>query len=266
MIHEVLRLERPLISVDLETTTSNVQRARIVELGLVIMRPDGTTKLWRSLVNPQEPIPAGATAVHHITDADVADAPTFAQLAPNLATGFADADFIAYNGKRFDLPVLRNEFQRVGVAWDYTACAVIDPFKLWQHLQPRSLEDALEMFGEGAKIEGGAHNALGDAQASVLALIGQLRYPGKSLPRSVRQLHDLCAPGHIDADGKFVWENGEAVIAFGKHKGTPLKSLDKGFLRWMLKGDRDFSAEAKQIALNALNGQYPVQEGSDATD
>jgi DNA polymerase-3 subunit epsilon len=71
MIHQLLTLTRPLIVFDCETTGVDTNTDRIVELGFQLWTADGLQKEWRSLVNPCVPIPAGATAVHHITDAMV---------------------------------------------------------------------------------------------------------------------------------------------------------------------------------------------------
>src|SRR5665213_1290422 len=104
MIHELLHLTRPLFVLDVEATSVDVQTARIVEIAFARFEAGGLTKEWSTRINPSVPIPASATKVHGITDADVADKPTFKQLAANLAKGFSDCDFGGQN-VRYDLRV-----------------------------------------------------------------------------------------------------------------------------------------------------------------
>lgn len=72
------------------------------------------------------PIPAEATAVHHITDADVADCPTFKMIAKDLAKKFEGCDIAGFNSNRFDIPILDQEFQRAGIKFDFTKPRFID--------------------------------------------------------------------------------------------------------------------------------------------
>ena len=79
-----IRLERPLVVFDLETTGKRVQTDRIVEISLLKMLPDGTNQIKTRHLNPGIPIPAEATAIHGITDADVANEYSFRQIARSL--------------------------------------------------------------------------------------------------------------------------------------------------------------------------------------
>ena len=79
-----LKLVRPIIFFDLETTGTNITKDRIVEISLIKVMPDGTESEHSTRINPEMPIPAEATEIHHITDADVADKPTFKSLASKL--------------------------------------------------------------------------------------------------------------------------------------------------------------------------------------
>lgn len=67
-LHQLLRLTRPLIVVDVETTGIDPKEARIVELGFQVWTAEGMTKEWRSLINPGVPIPQETTKVHGIGD------------------------------------------------------------------------------------------------------------------------------------------------------------------------------------------------------
>ncbi|MDE6491458.1 MAG: 3'-5' exonuclease, partial [Muribaculaceae bacterium] len=80
-----LKLTKPIIFFDLETTGTNFQSDRIVEISYIKIFPNGKEVERTMRINPERPIPAEATAVHHITDADVASAPTFKQMAHDIA-------------------------------------------------------------------------------------------------------------------------------------------------------------------------------------
>lgn len=253
MLSSMLPLSRTLIGLDLETTGLEPATARIVEFGLVIMRPDQDAQERRTRVNPGVPIPPAATAVHHITDEDVAQAPTFGQLVPNLLKGFAHCDFIGYNVS-FDLRVLQQEFKRAGHEWSYEHAHVLDGYRLWQALEGRTLEHAIKRWVPDVTGPNEAHSALWDARMAVLVVAGMLR-ESPSLPRTVAGLHHLCAPGYFDSEGKLRWLKGDVVFSFGEHRNKPLQHVPKGYFEWVLK--KDFSEHVKQVCRDALAGQFP---------
>jgi DNA polymerase-3 subunit epsilon len=253
-------LERPLLGFDLETTGTNKKTARIVEIGLEIMVPGEPTRHFRTLVNPTIPIPPGATAIHHITDDDVKDAPTFAQLAPSLIKGFTDADFVGYN-IRFDVERIQQEFGRCGIAWSYEHARLICGHRLWQIAQPRSLEDFARTFmdpDEKDAASSGAHNALGDVRWStggVAGLLRAYRSPDEKLPRTVAALHETCWPDWYDAEGKLRWRDGQLCVAFGEHRDTPLSEVPDGYRTFILR--KDFSDKVKDAVRLVRAGTPP---------
>ena len=115
-----LKLTKPVIFFDLETTGTNITHDRIVEISLIKIMPNGEEFERTRRINPEMPIPAEATAVHHITDADVADAPKFGQIAKDLAKIFEGCDIAGFNSNKFDVPMLAEEFLRAGVKFDFT--------------------------------------------------------------------------------------------------------------------------------------------------
>ena len=255
-LSEVLRLKRPLIGVDLETTGVNPKVSGIVELGLEIMRPGHPVKEYRTYVNPLMSIPPEATHVHGITDDTVRDAPTFRQLADNLIKGFAGADFVGYN-VRFDLRQLAEEFARAGHEWDYAGARVICAYRLWQISKPRTLEHAAKEYGVDLE---DAHSALADVKAATRVIAAQLQRHA-SLPRDLDKLHALCWPDWYDPEGKLRWANGELCFTFGEHRDKPLRHVPQGYLNWILK--KDFGPLVKETCRNALRGIYPVHVQND---
>lgn len=262
----ILTITRPLCTFDLETTGVDVLRDRIVDVSVVRRTstasgaPEET--VLSSLINPGRQIPADATAVHHISDADVAQAPTFEAFAPKLFAFMAGSDLSGFNVQAFDIPLLAAEFKRAGFEWPAPGTRVIDTHLIFKRLLPHSLSAAVELFCSRPHAD--AHRAEADALAASDVLDGQLAFFADKLPRSADELAAWCAtkePGFVDCDGKLRWQGGEATFSFGKMLGLTLRSVardDPGFLRWVMT--KDFSAEVKGLCADALKGRFPVQE------
>jgi DNA polymerase-3 subunit epsilon len=245
-----IRLERPLIVLDLETTGRRVQHDRIVEISTLKLFPDGTNKIHTRRLNPGIPIHPEATKVHGITDSDVAHEKTFGQIGRSLAAYLDGCDLCGYNIWTFDLRMLVAEFKRVEVPFSTEGRHILDPMRIFHKREPRDLTAALKFFC-GMEHEG-AHKAETDVLAALLVLDAQVdRYD--DLPRSVAELHQqMDYPDLVDPDSKFVRENGVIVFNFSEHLGKSLDDVartDPGFLEWMLK--KDFSDEAKAVVREA---------------
>ncbi len=290
----ILKLERPLITFDYETTGVDTSTCRAVSLAMKVHKPDGGLQYYKTLINPEMSIPEGASNVHKITDETIRlgcarcwgpaeghpsekcdrfrPVPRFRDIAPTLMKGFVDADFCGYN-VQFDLKVSVAEFARAGLTFDYSKAAIIDPMVIWRILEPRHLSDAVERFGggEGATIlnEKGetvpfrmnAHDAMTDVEGTEVALIGQLTKHPKSdrIPRTPREIHELCFPrdpNALDPDGKFVFIDDQLCFGFGKHKGRPVLS-QLGYVEWMRGAD--FTIHVKQVCEQILAGDIPVR-------
>ncbi len=170
---------------DLETTGKRVQTDRIVEFSLLKLLPDGTNQIKTRRLNPGIPIPAEATAIHGITDADVANKNYFRQIARSLATYLEGCDLCGYNIWIFDLRMLVNEFKRAEVPFSVEGRHIIDPCRIFHKREPRDLRTALRFFC-GMEHEG-AHGAAADVLAALLVLDSQVgRY--EDLPLTVVEL------------------------------------------------------------------------------
>jgi DNA polymerase-3 subunit epsilon len=207
-------------------------------------------------------MPPAALAIHGITDAMVASVPTFAQLAPTVGALLSDCDLTGYNVERFDRRLLAAEFRRAEVADPTVGALVIDAYTIFVRQEPRSLDAALRFYGvEEEQAHRQAHDASSDVEATVAVLAAQLHtYP--DLPKTVDELHAWLYPSdpnRIDADGKLVWRDGVATVAFGTQAGTSLADLaanDRSFLEWVLR--KDFSDEVKAVVEDALAGRFPI--------
>ncbi|HOX26847.1 MAG TPA: 3'-5' exonuclease [Candidatus Krumholzibacteria bacterium] len=259
-----LQLDRPLVCFDLETTGTDPAKDRIVQIALVRVEPDGGRRTFTTLVNPQRPIPAEATAVHGIRDEHVRAAPSFSQIRAEVEEFLAGADLVGFNALNFDLPLLEAEIRREGGAFQARGRRLLDAMVIFHRKEPRNLVAAVRFYC-GRELAG-AHSAEADALATLDVLDAQLaRYP--DLPRDADGLHAFCNRGQerfVDRGRKFRWnDQGDAVFAFGKHEGKSLRDMarnqqDRGYLEWML--GKDFSEEVKGILRDALAGTYPVRQ------
>ena len=259
-----LELTRPLAIFDIESTGVLPQRDRIVEISVLKLYPDGRSQTTTRRLNPGMPIPASATAVHHITDADVADCPVFADIAEKLYNYLDGCDLAGYNITGFDVPLLECEFKRSGYEFSVRDRKIVDVYNIFCKLYPRTLSAAYEFFC-GKTLEN-AHGAAADTQATFEVLLGQLAKHtelGNSVD-ALAQFGEMVDPDAIDRNRRFKWSGDEAVVNFGKHNGRTLRDLaenDPGFLKWIIRSD--FSDEVKQIASDALVGKFPVRQAQE---
>lgn len=264
----LIPIERSIFVLDTETTGRNPTTDRICSLHFTEIKPGGETRDWYSLINPTIPIPKEASfgeggdyEGHGITDAMVADKPTFASLAESFFRGFQNCDYGGYNLKGYDLPLLREEFKRTGREWSYHDARILDGYRLWSVAQGRTLTDAVREFLQ--EDHAGAHGASADVHASLRVLVAQLlRF--EHLPRDLGQLHELCwprDPNAIDPEGKIVWKDGHAVMNFSaKWRGKRLDMMTKHDLEWIVFKATGISPEVKALCKNALEGKFPKKE------
>jgi DNA polymerase III subunit epsilon len=241
----MLQLKKPLAFIDLETTGVNPGTDRIVEIAIVKILTDGTRSVKRKLLNPEMPIPKGASDIHGITDEMVKDAPTFKQAAQELKQVLDGCDFAGYNSNRFDIPLLMEEFMRVQVDFDMKNRKLLDVQNIFHKMEPRTLSAAYKFYCNKA-LEG-AHGAEADASATHEVLEAQIiKYP--ELGNNIDSILKVIGEDQIvDFARRFVMDNGIEVFNFGKFKGRPVSDVLKAepqYYDWMMKGD--FPQHTKQ--------------------
>lgn len=241
----MLQITKPIAFIDLETTGTNLGTDRIVEIAILKLLPDGTKTVKRKLINPEMPIPKFSSDIHGITDEMVKDAPTFAQAAHELKQVLDDCDLAGYNSNRFDIPLLVEEFLRVGVDFDMKGRRMIDVQAIFHKMEQRTLSAAYKFYC--GKVLDDAHSALADATATHEVLLAQLeRYP--ELGNTVESIHKFLGEEPIiDFARRFVMSNGVEVFNFGKYKGQPIAEVlarEPQYYDWMMKGD--FPQQTKQ--------------------
>ncbi len=234
-----LNLKRPIVFFDLETTGVDTSRDRIVEISMIKVNPDGSEEVKTRRLNPEMPIPPESTAVHGITDEDVKDCPTFARIAKSLEEFLQGCDFGGFNSNRFDLPVLVEEFLRVGIDVDFKRRRFIDVQNIFHKKEQRTLVAAYKFYCDRDLND--AHSAEADTRATYEVLKAQLdRYP--DLANDVDALADFSARGEtVDYAGRILRnEKGVEIFGFGKYKGRSVEEIfriEPSYYDWMMKGD-----------------------------
>ena len=255
----MLKLTRPLVVFDIESTGVAPRKDRIIELAAVKLEPDGTeiSKCW--LLNPTVKIPPENTAIHGITDEIVKDCPTFADKADEIFAFFEGCDLSGFNADRFDIPCLEEEFSRVGRNFAPSSRKHVDVQRIYHKMEPRDLSAAVRFYL--GRDHAGAHGAEADAKATLEVLKAQMeKYP--SLPQTVDEMDEYLVPHdplNADRYGMLRWKNGQLTINFGKKKGCSLKKLmidEPNYLRWIIRGE--FETEVKAIVRDLMeNGRLP---------
>lgn len=255
-----LKLKRPLVIFDLETTGTDVGKDRILEIALLKIMPDGQRISWppqtgsehRFIINPGIPIPPATSMIHGIYDADVKDAPSFAEVAPKLFKFIFDCDLGGFNSNRFDIPLLAEEFLRAGIDFSIEDRKLVDVQELFHFMEQRTLKAAYKFYCN--KSLDNAHEALPDVLATFDVLDAMIeRYKDVQVadPKGVlyhpvqpdvETLHALGArKRRADLAGHLVYNDDEQpMFNFGKYKHQILSEVfkkDPGYYGWLMQAD-----------------------------
>lgn len=242
-----LKLNRPLVFFDLETTGIDVAKDKIVEISLIKVFPDGQKEIKTRRINPGMPIPKAASDVHGIYDEDVKDCPEFGNVAKSLGEWLKGCDLGGFNSNRFDIPLLVEEMLRAGVALEMEDVKLVDVQTIYHKMEPRTLEAAYKFYC-GKSLEN-AHSAQADVEATYEVLLAQIeKY--EELGEDVAALSEYSNVGrNVDFAGRIVYdENDVPVFNFGKHKGRSVADVFKNevsYYNWIISGD--FSQNTKNV-------------------
>jgi len=249
-----IELDRPLIFFDVETTGLSTQEDRIIEMAILRVSPQGDVMERVRRFNPGIPIAPEASAVHGISDEDLADEAPFSARAKSLLDLMDPCDLGGFNIRRFDLPMLIAEFKRADLHFDHRTRRVIDMQGIFHREEPRDLSAAARFYLGREHQE--AHTALGDIRTTAAVLAAQIeRYP--DLPRDMDGLHSYCdevLPIRTAIEQWFNKEGAELIFRRGKHKGRTLAEIstrEADYLEWMLGAD-DMDAEVLEVVREAL--------------
>ena len=253
-----LNLKNPIVFFDLETTGTTINTDRIVEICYLQVYPNGNEETKTMRINPEMHIPEEATAIHGITDEDVKDCPTFAQVAKSLEQFIRGCDFGGFNSNRFHLPVLVEEFLRAGVDVDFKRRKFIDVQNIFHKKEQRTLVAAYKFYCD--KDLEYSHAAEADTLATCGVLMAQLeRYP--DLENDVEKLAEFSRQGrNLDLAGRIVLnDKDEPVFNFGKHKGKRVCDVlrtEPSFFAWIMQGE--FSRNTKDVLMQ-LKAKYSAK-------
>mgnify|MGYP003367213283 FL=1 len=243
-----LKLQKPIVFFDLETTGVNAIHDRIVEISYIKVFPDGNEESKTLRINPERHIPEQSSAIHGIYDEDVKDCPTFKQVARDIAAIFVNSDIAGFNSNYFDIPMLVEEMLRAGIDFDITKCRLIDVQNIYHKLEQRTLSAAYKFYC-GKNLED-AHSAQADTRATYEVLKAQLdKYPDK-LNNDVQFLSSFSKMNdNVDFAGRIIYNDKHIpVFNFGKYKGQSVEDVlarDPGYYGWMMQGD--FPQNTKQV-------------------
>ena len=242
-----LELKRPIAFIDLETTGTDISTDRIVELSILKIMPNGNRESKTMRINPEMPISAESTSIHGISNQDVAESPTFKDVAKNLFKFLEGCDLGGYNSLKFDIPLLVEEFLRCDIDFELKKRKHVDIQNIFHKKEQRTLEAAYRFYCD--KTLENAHSAKADVEATYEILEAQIaKYD--DLQADVDFLANFSARGNnVDTAGRFVFnEKNEPIFNFGKYKGqviTEVLKKDPGYYGWMMQGN--FPLHTKKV-------------------
>ncbi|MCL6294606.1 3'-5' exonuclease [Jejuia spongiicola] len=234
-----LSLTKPICFFDLETTGINITKDRIVEISILKVYPNGKEESKTWLVNPEMPIPKEVIEIHGISDADVADKPTFKELAKEVYNMIKDSDLGGFNSNRFDIPLLAEEMLRAEVDFDMKNRVSIDVQTIFHKMEQRTLSAAYKFYCD--KNLEGAHSAEADTNATYEVLKAQIaKYD--EVENNTKFLAEFSSRKKFADFAGFITYNSEGVecFSFGKHKGklvTEVLEKEPGYFGWLLNAD-----------------------------
>lgn len=250
-----IQLTRPLAIFDLETTGINITQDRIIEIAILKIHPDGKQETYEKRVNPEKEMTAEVIAIHGIKNEDLADCPTFAEIANEVQRFIEGCDLGGFNSNKFDVPVLVEEMLRVGIDPKLENRKFVDVQNIFHKMEQRTLSAAYRFYCD--KNLDNAHSALADAAATWEILDAQVaRYEElqKDIPSLAEfsQAHDFQ---RVDFAGRLARnESGDVLYNFGKHRGKSVFEIhqeEPGYYGWMLNAD--FPLHTKLCLRNEMN-------------
>ncbi len=249
-----LTLTKPIVVLDTETTGVDVTKDKVVSIACVKINVDGTRERKYSLVNPQIPIPKGASDVHGILDEHVQSAPTFKQISKALSEWIGDSDLLGFNSDSFDLPLLQEEFDRCDIEFPAQGSKTIDAFSIFRTFEKRDLSAAVRFYCN--RVLEGAHNAEADTDATLDVFVAQLEKYPELTDKSIDEIVSVYKSANsVDLQGNIIKNDaGEFLWNFGKNKGK-LVTSDDSYIKWVLGPSSNFSGAFKKLVTRIKEGK-----------
>ncbi len=261
-----LKLEKPIIFFDLETTGVSIAKDRIVEISILKIFPNGNKESKTWLVNPEMEIPKESSDIHGITNEKVVTEPTFNELAQQVSEMIAGCDLAGFNSNRFDIPLLAEEMLRAEVNFDMKDRVAIDVQVIFHKKEERTLSAGYKFYC-GESLEN-AHSAEADTLATYEILKAQLdKYD--DLENNVKFLNEFSTHNKRADFAGFIMYNdeGDEVFSFGKYKNHKVKDVlkkDKGYFSWIQNAD--FPLYTKKVLAEIKENLFPRKKVSTIDD
>ncbi len=245
-----INLKKPIAFFDLETTGINITEDRIVEITIAKLMPNYEKKIFTKRINPTIPIPKEVSLIHGIYEEDIKNAPKFKMVAKEIYSFLEGCDLAGFNILKFDIPLLIEEFIRVGIDFKLEKNNIIDVQKIFHLMEKRTLTAAYKFYCKKELLN--AHSSMADTMATLEILESQIeKYEGKSVidqngkhicdfKNDVNSLNSISfSKKMIDFANRMVYNNeGIPVFNFGKYKGKPIKEIlikDPSYYSWLMK-------------------------------
>lgn len=234
-----LKLTKPIVFFDLETTGVSIATDRVVEIAILKIHPNGNKESKTWLVNPEMEIPAGSIEIHGITNEKVAAEPTFKVLAKEIDAMIAGCDLAGFNSNRFDIPLLAEELMRAGVDFDMENRKAVDVQVIFHKKEQRTLSAGYQFYC-GKELEG-AHGAEADTNATYEILKAQLD-TYDDIENSIEALSEYSSHNKRADFAGFILFNDDKqeIFSFGKYKGRTVEDVLKenpGYNSWIQNAD-----------------------------
>lgn len=244
----MIKLIKPIIFFDLETTGVSIQHDRIVQIAVIKIPVNSGDSIERKvhLIDPGIPIPKEASDVHGITDEMVQGKPKFFQIAKALKDVMTGCDLAGYNSDVFDIPLLIQEFHRCKILFPDWDLNVIDVIKIERILNSHKLSETYKRYMK--KELDDAHDAMVDTDATLEVFLKQLDYLKNQpdLEMSIQSIDKFCQGENerFDLAGKCFIKDGIVYWSFGKNMNQPILK-DTSYLNWVLNSD--FPIQTKNL-------------------
>lgn len=255
-------LDKAIVFFDIESTGLNVLKDRILQIALIkYSKGSDTPEELQMLINPGVPISEESFAIHGISNETIKNKPSFSQVGQQIYDFIGEADLGGYNSDRFDIPMLMEEFHRIGLPFDISKRRLVDVQKVFYKMEPRTLKAAYKFYCEADLVD--AHDALADVRATVAVLKGQIKkYENQDFIDADGNVTPTPITAEIDAIAKFTSDSsmldvtqrlkynpkGEIIFNFGKYTGqlvSQVFKIEPNYYHWIM--EKDFSAQVKQI-------------------
>ena len=217
---------RPRVFLDVESTGLSIKDDRVIKITVLKQDDKEQENKGSKLINPGCPILN--SDIHGLTDEMLREAPLFKDVAKGFHSFLSHCDLVGYNILGFDLPILMEEFQRVGLDLDLTDVNIIDLKKVYMQQEPRTLQGAFKHYT-------GSDKKINDIDAMLSIYDRQLeKY---SFNNFQDMMDSMDTTGTVDIAGKIIYKDNKYSLTFGMHAGVELSTVDYSYIDWVLNSN-----------------------------